>query len=195
LILFHFHWENGSIINSFHTIAPSSPKPSGCTPTHSELFKGIKGMAWSTMVWKIWPSIGNPLWLSCGCDPQLSHQGSTWVTYHVNPLSKCYYDFSRLLRWVGLRRWRFMWVCIHYWLSRLVVLNAQVCFQVRKSFWPHQIVMGRNPNVSSHSGGGTFAFSCNDPIICPIKAHSLLSKYVIQTLGMGDSTNSWVLQS
>ncbi len=36
-ILSGFHWENGSIINSFHIIAPNSLKPSQCTP----LFKSI----------------------------------------------------------------------------------------------------------------------------------------------------------
>ncbi len=37
LILFSFHWENGSIINSFHTIAPNSLRPSWCTPTNWQL--------------------------------------------------------------------------------------------------------------------------------------------------------------
>jgi len=32
-ILFNFHWENGSIINSFYTVAPNTIKPSQCTPT------------------------------------------------------------------------------------------------------------------------------------------------------------------
>jgi hypothetical protein len=31
LILFRFHWENGSMFNSFHTVAPNSLKPSQCT--------------------------------------------------------------------------------------------------------------------------------------------------------------------
>jgi hypothetical protein len=54
-ILYSFHLENDSIINSFHTIAPSSPKPSQCTPTtHWEHYKehGMKHQ--STMVWEIW---------------------------------------------------------------------------------------------------------------------------------------------
>jgi hypothetical protein len=53
LILFNFHWENGSIINSFHTGRPNSLKPSWCTPTHQELSKDTKSATWSTMVWKI----------------------------------------------------------------------------------------------------------------------------------------------
>jgi hypothetical protein len=44
--------ENGSIINSFHTAAPNSLKPSQCTPTHWELSKDTKSMAWSTVVWE-----------------------------------------------------------------------------------------------------------------------------------------------
>jgi hypothetical protein len=44
-ILFSFHWENGSIINSFHTEAPQSLKPSQCTPTYQELSKDIKSVA------------------------------------------------------------------------------------------------------------------------------------------------------
>ncbi len=45
LILFSFHWENGSIINNFHTIVPKSLKLSWCTPTHWELSKDTKSMA------------------------------------------------------------------------------------------------------------------------------------------------------
>jgi hypothetical protein len=52
-ILFSFHWENGSIINSFHTIAPNSLKPSWCTPTHQELSEDTKSVEWSAMVWEI----------------------------------------------------------------------------------------------------------------------------------------------
>jgi len=52
LILFNFHWENDSIINSFHTVAPNSLKPSQCTPTHWELSEYTKSAAWSTVVWK-----------------------------------------------------------------------------------------------------------------------------------------------
>jgi len=37
-ILFNFHWEYASIINSFHIIAPNILKPSWCeTPTNWEL--------------------------------------------------------------------------------------------------------------------------------------------------------------
>ncbi len=50
LILFNFHWEIGSIINSFHTIASNSLQPSQCTPTHQKLFKVTKSIAWTTMV-------------------------------------------------------------------------------------------------------------------------------------------------
>ncbi len=50
LILFSFHWENGSIINSFHTVAPNNP--SQCTFTHPELSKDTKITALSAMVWK-----------------------------------------------------------------------------------------------------------------------------------------------
>jgi hypothetical protein len=50
LILFSFHSENGSIINSFHTVAPNNP--SQCTFTHPELSKDIMITALSTMVWK-----------------------------------------------------------------------------------------------------------------------------------------------
>ncbi len=52
-ILFYFLWENGSIINSFYTITPNSLKPSQCTPTHQELYKDIKSLTWSTLVWAI----------------------------------------------------------------------------------------------------------------------------------------------
>jgi hypothetical protein len=45
LILFSFHWKNGSIINNFHTIVPKSLKLSWCTPTHWELSKDTKSMA------------------------------------------------------------------------------------------------------------------------------------------------------
>ncbi len=49
---FVFHRENGSIINSFHTAAPNSLKPSECTPTNWELSKDTKSMAWSTVIWE-----------------------------------------------------------------------------------------------------------------------------------------------
>jgi hypothetical protein len=76
-ILFIFHWENGSIINSFHIEAPNGLKPSWCAPyssrafqwykehsmkhqtvsnqidvppTRKELSNDTKSIAWSTMV-------------------------------------------------------------------------------------------------------------------------------------------------
>jgi len=52
--LFSFHWENGSIINSCHTIAPNSLKPSQCTTIHWELSEDTKSPAWSIVVWEIW---------------------------------------------------------------------------------------------------------------------------------------------
>jgi hypothetical protein len=45
LILFKFYWANGSIINSFHTVAPNNLKPSWCTPTHQEPFEDTKNTA------------------------------------------------------------------------------------------------------------------------------------------------------
>ncbi len=54
LILFNFHWENGSIFNSFYTIAPNSLKPSQCTSTHRELSKDTQECGNETaMVWEI----------------------------------------------------------------------------------------------------------------------------------------------
>ncbi len=56
LIWFSFHQENGSIFNSFHTVAaPNSLKPSRCiTPyTHRELSKDTKSATWSAMVWEM----------------------------------------------------------------------------------------------------------------------------------------------
>jgi hypothetical protein len=53
LILFNFHWENGSIINSFQAVTPNSLKPSQGTPIHQKLVKNNKSAAWSTMVWEI----------------------------------------------------------------------------------------------------------------------------------------------
>ncbi len=54
LILFSFHWENSSTINSFHTVAPNSLKPSQCTPTtHWELSEDTKSTAWSLVVREI----------------------------------------------------------------------------------------------------------------------------------------------
>ncbi len=38
-ILFSFHGENGSIINSFHTIAPDNIKPSQCNPFSLRAFQ------------------------------------------------------------------------------------------------------------------------------------------------------------
>jgi hypothetical protein len=49
LIFFSFHWENGSIINSFHTVAPTSLKPSRCTHTHWVLSENTKSPEWSAM--------------------------------------------------------------------------------------------------------------------------------------------------
>jgi hypothetical protein len=49
-ILFSFHWENCSIINSVHTVAPNSLKPSWCSPTHQELSKDTNNVAWNSMV-------------------------------------------------------------------------------------------------------------------------------------------------
>jgi len=49
LILFNFHWEKGSIFNSFHTVAPNSLKPSQCTSTtHRELSEDTKSAAWNS---------------------------------------------------------------------------------------------------------------------------------------------------
>jgi hypothetical protein len=53
LILFSFHRENGSTINSFHTKALNSLKPSWCTPTHRELSNDNKSVAWSVVIWEI----------------------------------------------------------------------------------------------------------------------------------------------
>ncbi len=52
-ILFSFHWENGSIINHFHTVAANSLKPSLCTCTHWEFSEDTKSAAWSLRVWEI----------------------------------------------------------------------------------------------------------------------------------------------
>jgi hypothetical protein len=51
--LFNFHWKNGSIINSFHTIAPNSLKPSWCTPAHWELSKDTKSVTYNVLIWEI----------------------------------------------------------------------------------------------------------------------------------------------
>jgi hypothetical protein len=50
LILFSFHWESGSISNSFHTLVPDSLKPSWCTATHLELSQDTKSTAWKQWV-------------------------------------------------------------------------------------------------------------------------------------------------
>jgi len=50
LILFGFHLENDSIINSFHTVAPNSLQPSWCTQTHQKLFEDSK-LAWHEALW------------------------------------------------------------------------------------------------------------------------------------------------
>jgi hypothetical protein len=39
--------KNGSIINSFHIIAPNSLKPSQCTLTHQEHSNDTKGTTWT----------------------------------------------------------------------------------------------------------------------------------------------------
>jgi hypothetical protein len=44
-IFFDFHGENGSMIKSFHTVAPNSLKPSCCTPIHQELSDDTKSVA------------------------------------------------------------------------------------------------------------------------------------------------------
>jgi hypothetical protein len=42
-ILFNFHWENHSTINSFHNVAPNTLKPNlWCTHTHQELSEDTK---------------------------------------------------------------------------------------------------------------------------------------------------------
>jgi len=50
LILFSFHWENGSIVNSFYTVAPNSLKPSWYTTTHLELSEDTKSTEWKEWV-------------------------------------------------------------------------------------------------------------------------------------------------
>ncbi len=62
-ILFRFQWENDSIINSIHTVAPKSLQPNRCTCTHLELFEDTKSMAWSAMIWEIstWQTKQNKL--------------------------------------------------------------------------------------------------------------------------------------
>jgi hypothetical protein len=55
-ILFSFHWENGSRINNFSTIAPNSFKPSQCTPPYSFIESFLKiPRVWHEMpvVWEI----------------------------------------------------------------------------------------------------------------------------------------------
>jgi hypothetical protein len=54
LILFNFHWENGSTVNGFYTIVLNNLKPScQCTPTHQELSKNTKITTWNTVIWEI----------------------------------------------------------------------------------------------------------------------------------------------
>jgi hypothetical protein len=62
-ILFRFHWENDSIINSIHTVAPKSLQPSQCTHTHLELSEDTKSLAWSAVIWEIsvWQTKQNKL--------------------------------------------------------------------------------------------------------------------------------------
>jgi len=50
LILFNFHWKNGSIINNIHIVGPNLLKPSCCIPTHQELSKDTNNVAWNAMV-------------------------------------------------------------------------------------------------------------------------------------------------
>ncbi len=49
LILYNFHWENGSMINSFHIVAPNSLKPSQCTLL-IKIFPKIP-RAWHEAMW------------------------------------------------------------------------------------------------------------------------------------------------
>jgi hypothetical protein len=51
--LFSFHWENGSIINNFHTVAANSLKPSLCTRPYWEFSEDTMSAAWSVGVWEI----------------------------------------------------------------------------------------------------------------------------------------------
>ncbi len=69
-ILFRFHWENGPIINSFHTGATNGLKPSCCTTTHQELSEDTESTAWSAMVWEIstWQTKQNQTALLCGME-------------------------------------------------------------------------------------------------------------------------------
>ncbi len=56
LILFNFHWENGSIINSFHTLIPNSLKPSWCTfSRHQKCFEDTM----STTTWSVVCGLGD----------------------------------------------------------------------------------------------------------------------------------------
>jgi hypothetical protein len=50
-----FHWENGLVINNFHTITPNSLKPSQCTLTYQKLSspKTTKSIERNVMVWEI----------------------------------------------------------------------------------------------------------------------------------------------
>jgi len=63
LILFISYWENGSIINSFHALAPNNHKSSQCTPTHWGLPNDYKSAAWRIPLWKIstWQTKQNKL--------------------------------------------------------------------------------------------------------------------------------------
>jgi len=77
LISFSFHWENGSIINSFHTIAPNSLSDQVSAPLLIESFLKIpKSAAWSTVVWKIWAWQNKTNYLACFIDTNLWVVGS-----------------------------------------------------------------------------------------------------------------------
>jgi hypothetical protein len=53
LILYTFHWENGSIINSFHNIAPKQSQTKSMHPSYWDLSKDTKSTTWSTVAREI----------------------------------------------------------------------------------------------------------------------------------------------
>jgi hypothetical protein len=53
LILFNFCWKNGSVINSFHSVASNSLEPNQCSPINLEFSKDTKSATWSALVWEI----------------------------------------------------------------------------------------------------------------------------------------------
>jgi hypothetical protein len=92
-ILFNFHWENGSISNSFHTIAPKSLKPSQCTPYSSKLSEDTKRVTWSALTWSAvvreilaWQTKQNkPPCFIDRCTKVLSIKStSVWYAHHYN---------------------------------------------------------------------------------------------------------------